>query len=130
MKARLFALLLLAAGALAVSGCSTLGYYWQAASGQLHLLAARRPVADVTADPAIAPALRARIERAVHLRRYASTALGLPDNRSYMTYSDLGRPYAVWNVIGADALSVEPKQWCYPIAGCVSYRGYFAAADA
>ncbi|MBL8485298.1 MAG: aminopeptidase, partial [Rhodocyclaceae bacterium] len=46
------------------------------------------------------------------------------------TYSDLGRPYAVWNVIGADALSVEPKQWCYPIAGCVSYRGYFAAADA
>ncbi|MBL8472039.1 MAG: aminopeptidase [Rhodocyclaceae bacterium] len=130
MKIRMLLLVLLGAAALFASGCSSLGYYFQAASGQLNLLAARRPLAAVLADPATAPALRARIERARHLREFASRALALPDNQSYTGYSDLGRPYAVWNVIGADALSVDPKQWCYPIAGCVSYRGYFDAAAA
>jgi predicted aminopeptidase len=36
----------------------------------------------------------------------------------------------VWNVVAAPALSVEPMTWCFPIAGCVSYRGYFSRSRA
>jgi len=58
-------------------------------------------------------------------RDFAVSNLHLPDNRSYRTYADIGRPYVVWNVVAAPELSVEPKHWCFPIAGCVAYRGYF-----
>src|SRR6185312_201496 len=51
--------------------------------------------------------------------------LGLPDNRSYRSYTDLHRPYVVWNVVAAPQFSVQPLHWCFPISGCVTYRGYF-----
>jgi predicted aminopeptidase len=28
-------------------------------------------------------------------------------------------------VVAAPEFSVEPKRWCFPVAGCVAYRGYF-----
>ncbi len=38
----------------------------------------------------------------------------------------------VWNVFAAPELSLQLKQWCYPVVGCAGYRGYFdpAAAEA
>jgi predicted aminopeptidase len=33
-------------------------------------------------------------------------------------------------VVAAPEFSVEPKLWCYPIVGCVAYRGYFAESNA
>jgi len=38
---------------------------------------------------------------------------------------DLQRPYVLWNVFAAPELSLTPKTWCYPFAGCAAYRGYF-----
>ena len=40
------------------------------------------------------------------------------------------RPYAVWNVFAAPRLSLELNEWCYPFAGCVTYRGYFSEDEA
>ena len=40
------------------------------------------------------------------------------------------RPFVVWNVFAADELSVAPKEWCFPFAGCVGYRGYFSQVRA
>src|SRR3989442_6973059 len=76
------------------------------------------------------PALRARLETALCIRQYASRELGLPDNGSYLSYADLGRPFAVWNVFAAPQFSVEPKKECFPFSGCVSYRGIFSEEDA
>jgi predicted aminopeptidase len=127
MRARLA---LFAALAAAMSGCSTLGYYWQAFDGQMELVRKARPVADVIADPASAPELKDRLERARRIRDFASRELRLPDNASYRRYADLKREYVVWNVFATDAFSIEARQWCFPVAGCVGYRGYFAQADA
>jgi predicted aminopeptidase len=69
--------------------------------------------------------LRRRLEYAARARDFAMTELGLPDNGSYRTYADLGRKYATWNLFAAPEFAVEPRRWCFPIAGCVSYRGYF-----
>ncbi|MCY1342453.1 putative aminopeptidase [compost metagenome] len=115
---------------LALSGCSSLGYYGQLASGQLRLLAAREPVAEVVDDPARDAALRQRLRLAQEARAFASAELGLPDNRSYRLYSDIRRPYVVWNVFATPELSLQPLTHCFPIAGCVAYRGYYDEAAA
>jgi predicted aminopeptidase len=112
------------------TGCASLGYYGQAASGQLELLGRQRPVEEILTDPEAPPRLRKRLETARAMRVFASTELALPDNDSYRNYADLGRPYVVWNVFAAPELSLEPKEWCFLVVGCVAYRGYFNEADA
>ena len=105
----------------ATPGC----YYAQAARGQLEVLRKREPIGDVIGDPATPPELANRLRLVQEARAFSIAELGLPDNKSYQTYSDLERDYVVWNVFAAAEFSLTPKQWCYPVAGCVSYRGYF-----
>lgn len=116
--------------ALLCSGCGNPGYYLQSVSGQLEIWQREVPIESLLADPSLAPPLRAQLERALRIRDYASRELGLPDNRSYRSYADLARPFVVWNVFAAPEFSTEPRQWCFPVAGCVGYRGYFAEAEA
>lgn len=121
---------LVAVAAVALSGCAQIGYLWQSTSGHLKLLKAARPVNEVLAQPGLAPALRERLELSQRLRDYAVTALHLPDNASYRRYADLGRSAAVWNVVAAPELSLTLKTWCFPVVGCVGYRGYYEQASA
>jgi len=118
-----------AAAALLLPGCSDIEYYWQGVAGQTDLLARAKPITEVIATTPD-NALKSKLQRAQEIRAFASRELGLPDNRSYTSYADLGRPYAVWNVFAAPELSLTPRQWCFPVAGCVNYRGYFAEGDA
>jgi predicted aminopeptidase len=112
-----------------LSGCGTL-YLAQAASGQLHVLKARRPIDKVVVDPGTPPPLRTRLMDVRAARDFAVAELHLPDNRSYRTYADVKRPFVVWNVVATPEFSVEPKHWCFPVAGCVAYRGYFKEKNA
>ncbi len=113
--------LALAAGTLTLSGC----YYLHLASGQLDMNRRREPIADLITREDTEPALRQRLEYASRAREFAIAGLGLPDNGSYRTYADLGRFYATWNLFAAPEFSVTPQRWCFPVAGCVAYRGYF-----
>lgn len=122
---RFFRGLVPALGIFLLSGCSTLDYYQQLARGQISLLRAREPVPQVIADPERDPALRARLENAQKARIFASQQLGLPDNRSYRLYADIHRPFVVWNVFATREFSLAPIEYCFPIAGCVAYRGYY-----
>lgn len=123
---------LLLSGALAsgLGACGTAGYLLQAAHGEARLLARRRPLGSVIADPATSTSLRTQLESVRAARDFAVRELGLPDNASYRSYADIGRPYVVWNVIAAPEFSVEPRRWCFPFTGCVAYRGYFREANA
>jgi predicted aminopeptidase len=109
-----------------LSGCASPLYYAQAISGQLEIFAKRRPVEEVLSDPATPAQTIHQLKLVQRLRDFASQELALPDNHSYRRYADLDRPFAVWNVFAAPELSLEPKKWCFIVAGCVSYRGYFA----
>ena len=113
-----------------VSGCANVSYYWQSVSGQMDLWRRERPIEEVIADPASPQALKDRLARVLEIRAFASRELGLPDNASYRRYADLGRPFVVWNVFAAPEFSVQPLSSCFPFAGCVSYRGFFARSDA
>jgi predicted aminopeptidase len=112
--------------ALPCAGC----YLLQTVQGQLSLMSKREPIGRVIDEPSTQPALRAQLETVAAIRDFASRELGLPDNGSYRSYADLSRPYVVWNVVAAAEFSVDAKEWCYPIVGCVAYRGYFAESGA
>jgi predicted aminopeptidase len=107
-----------------LAGCQA-GYYAHLARGQYDLLSRREPIEELIARPGTDPALKARLERALDARRFASRELRLPDNGSYTQYADLDRRYAVWNVFAAPELSLQAHEWCYPMLGCLAYRGYY-----
>lgn len=117
-------------GAVLIGGCAQLGYYVQAAHGQFTLLADAKPIEDWLADPAVGDKLKVKLAKVKEIRRFAARELGLPDNNSYKTYTDLKRPYVLWNVVATPELSLRPKQWCFPVAGCVNYRGYYSKNEA
>ena len=127
------ALLALCAATL-LAGCAAplegVSYYWQSVRGHLALMHSAEPITEVLQEPGLAPALRAKLELAREVRTFASAGLGLPDNGSYRSLARIGRPYVVWNVFAAPELSLRLERWCFPIVGCVSYRGYFKREDA
>lgn len=112
-----------------LAGCTTAEYYWQGIRGQIDLLGRAQPIASVL-DNTSDPVLKRKLERVIAIRDYASRELALPDNLSYRRYADLDRRFALWNVFAAPELSLKPLQWCFPVAGCVNYRGYFSEAAA
>ncbi len=125
MRKALQSLALLVTAA-SISGC----YYVQAAAGHLALMRAAAPIDTLLEDPDTDRELAAQLERAQHIRRFAVDVLALPDNRSYTQYADLGRDAVVWNVVAVPEFSLEPRIWCFPVAGCLSYRGYFSESRA
>ncbi len=116
--------------ALLLAGCADTAYLVQSVKGHLHLLSAARPVDDWLADPLTPEALRHQLHTAQAIRGYAANALALPDNASYRRYADLQRSAVVWNVVATPAYSLVPKTWCFPVTGCIAYRGYFDEAAA
>jgi predicted aminopeptidase len=113
------ALLLLALGGL--SGC----YPMQALRGQAQVLARSEPISQVLNDAGTPEQVQQRLRTVEAAREFAESELRLVAGDSYRDYADLGRAYAVWNVVAVPELSLAPRRWCFPVAGCVSYLGYF-----
>ncbi|MCB1739589.1 MAG: aminopeptidase [Gammaproteobacteria bacterium] len=115
---------------LALGGCSSLSYYAQSVSGQIDLLSRRQDIDTLLSSPAASERLKQRLRLVRELRRFAASRLDLPADGSYTTYADLERPYAVATVVATPALSLTPLDWCFPVVGCLSYRGYFDETEA
>lgn len=123
-------LALACAALLTAAGCSHFGYYFQAAHGQFSLMSQARPISDWLDDPETDAKIKNKLEAVQRIRKFAAHELALPENDSYTAYADLKRPYALWNVVATPALSMKPKSWCFPVAGCVTYRGYYSKDEA
>jgi predicted aminopeptidase len=130
LTGKLIAKLLIFPLLLCLSSCADLGYYWQSVEGHVALIKAARPVDDWLADAETPAKLKAKLALTQKIRTFAAQELKLPDNPSYKRYADLKRKAVVWNVVAAPALSLKLKTWCFPVAGCVGYRGYFSEAEA
>ena len=111
--------------AILLSGCGQLGYLSQSLSGHMQLMSTAQPVDEWLARQDLTPMLRGRLALSQRIRDFSIAELHEPDNASYRRYADLHRGAAVWNVIAAPELSLQAKTWCFPIMGCVGYRGYF-----
>jgi predicted aminopeptidase len=112
------------------SGCQGISFYRQAIAGECGILAHRKSISDLMADPATPPKLKAKFEQVMKIRKFAAEELKLPADGAYVKYTDVHRPYVVWNLNVAPALSLDPKTWWFPIVGRASYRGYFSEAGA
>lgn len=110
---------------LLTAACAGPGYYFQAASGHLELMRGRQDVTRVLADPATDPERRAQLRLAADILAFAESRLGLPAGGSYQSLVETGREAVAWNVVAAPEFSLEPRRWCFPVAGCVAYRAYF-----
>ena len=115
---------------LACFQCRSIPYYNQAINGQMEILRNKEPISDLVDNPATPAHLRKKLAFIQGVRDFSARELHLPVNDHYLSYVALDRPYVVWNVIAAPQFSMTPKTWCFPIVGCVSYRGYFAEEDA
>ena len=113
-----------------LNGCSNFGYYTQAVFGQMELLSARRGLADVVSDKSVPEKVKARIHLAQEILKFAEEEIGLPVDSTFSTYADIGRPYVVWNVFVAKPYSIKLETFCFPVAGCVGYKGFFDRNDA
>ncbi len=111
-------------------GCESFGYYGQAVRGETEILHHQVPLAKLLADTNTPARLRAKFEEVLKIREFAAQELKLPADQAYLKYVDLHRPYVVWNVNVAPALSLYPVMWWYPFVGRASYRGYFSEAAA
>lgn len=108
-----------------LAGCESLSYYGQAMRGHLALMRSRVPIATLLQDPSLDPGLRQRLDTLQQLRSFAEQQLLLPVGHNYEDLVRQDSPYVAWNVFAAPEFSMTPRRWCYPVAGCVSYRGYF-----
>ena len=116
--------------AMMLGGCVSLDYYLQAAGGQLEIWRKQQSIASLLARPDLDVRLRAKLELVERARHFAAAHLALPDHGSYRSYADLQREYVVWNVFAAPELSLTPRSFCYPLLGCLDYRGFFSVARA
>ena len=113
-----------------ITGCASLGYYSHVMNGHFELMSGEQPIDALISEGKISKELQKKLQQVLQIRQFAVTELGLPDNDSYKTFVKLNRQYPVWNVVAAEQFSVKPRQWCFLIVGCISYRGYFNEQDA
>jgi predicted aminopeptidase len=121
---------LLLALCLLLFSCESIRFYTQAIGGQLSIFSNRRDIQVMINDPDTEAGLRSRLESILVIRAFAESSLDLPVAKNFSTYVDLERSFVLWNVFAAPEFSMTPVQWCYPVAGCVTYRGYFTEANA
>lgn len=117
---------LLVTAILGLSSCYSFGYYAQSVTGELELLAKRRPIASLVKTSRTPPELKRKLATVLRLRAFATEELGLPDNPSYLSYAHIDRKFVVWNVFATPEFSLGPVKWCFPLIGCTSYLGYFS----
>ena len=106
-------------------GCTDAGYYWHSTKGHLDIMNERVDIDELLADDDLDSRLRARLVLVQEIRQFSIDRLGLPDNGSYSSYVNLQQPYVIKNLFAAPELSTRLHQWCYPVIGCASYRGYY-----
>lgn len=107
-----------------LTGCETVSFYHQAIVGQGKLLWQRESIESLIENPNTDLALKLRLILVRDVLEFSDES-GLPPGGAYSTYVETGRPFVVWNVFAAMPLDLKLKVSCFPIAGCVTYRGFF-----
>ena len=108
-----------------LNACSSIDYFSHLAKGQFDLLWQRENVVELLESDDTSDELKTRLILSQKIRKFAENEMFLPVGQSYTAYTDLERPYVVWNVYAAPQLSFESYTWCYPFLGCLAYRGFY-----
>ncbi len=93
-------------------------------------MGSREPVEEALAKLPPDSATAQQLRNAQAIIVFADQELGLPAGDSYQSYVPMEGVAVTWNVVATPAYALKPKRWCFPVAGCVPYRGYFDQDDA
>lgn len=115
---------------LALSGCGQISYYSEIVAGHLDLMSRRRPITELLANKSTPDSLRVPLKKSTELLTFSQEILALPAGGSFTMYADLGRPMATWVIFANAEFSLDPLEWCFPITGCLAYRGFFSEENA
>lgn len=86
---------------------------------------ARQDIQSLLDNPATSPELVTHLKAADQIRAFAQNTLDLPANGGYASFVEVDGDALLWNVVATEEFSLQAKQWCFPVAGCVPYRGFF-----
>jgi len=114
--------------ALVLPGCAA-GYVMRAAYEEARLLWRRQPIDRLLASEED-PAVRAKLELTLAVRRFAADALHLTVGGSYSSVARVDTGQVVHVVTAAPRDRLVFYTWWFPIVGRVPYRAYFDVADA
>jgi len=115
--------------ALLQSGCGG-PYVFQQGLGQLDISVNRVPLDDESLQASLDEAQRGRMSWIPRVIEFARDELGLEPGDSYTSYFDTGGGPVSYTVVASHPLALIPYQWCFPLIGCVPYKGYFDPEDA
>ena len=112
------------------SGCESWKFYSQASLGQIDILSRSEDITRLLAGQQTPKLIRLKLEKILEIRAFASEKLNLPVGDNFSEYVSIDGRHVLWNVYASPRYSLSPLSWCFPFAGCVTYRGYFDEIDA
>lgn len=105
-------------------------YLARAAWEEGKILARRRPIDRLVADPATDRGTREKLRLVLAARAFAADSVRLRAGASFTTFSRLEHDTLVLVLAGAHRDRLKPYTWWFPIVGRVPYKGYFDYAAA
>lgn len=113
-----------------VCGCSTAGYIFRQAIGQVGVLIRSVPIDDVLAAGKVTTEQADKLRLIIEVREFARSKLGLRVAASFKFFHDTGDKAMAYNLSACRKDSLEAKRWQFPIIGWIDYIGYFSRTDA
>lgn len=110
--------------------CANIAQNYSLLTNHFSILKNAKPISDIQKNESFNSDLKKRFELIQEIKSFAVKNLGLKKTSSYSTYLDLGREAVVWNVLSVKKNSLTLDNWCYFIAGCFSYKGFYKKENA
>ena len=110
-------------------GCSP-GYLLHLGKGELGILLGMQRVDKLLRDGGLTPAEEAKVRLILEAKAFGEKTLGLAASRNYTYFYRVAGSSAAYNLTVSPRLRLEARQWCFPIAGCLPYKGYFSREKA
>jgi predicted aminopeptidase len=114
---------------LLLAGCE-IGYLARQGYYQVRLLAQRRPVEEVLADPSVEASIKEKIWLVQRVRTFGESQLGLRPSKSYQSYIEVQGKAVAYMVSASLKDRLEPYLWSFPLVGRFPYKGFFHLDDA
>jgi predicted aminopeptidase len=112
-----------------LEGCSV-GYLFHVGKGQLRIVCGSRETEAVLHDPEVPEASKEKIRLILEAKAFGERELGLAPSKNYTRYYLVEHPPVAYNLTASPKLEIEAYRWCFPIAGCMPYKGFFTREEA
>jgi predicted aminopeptidase len=107
-----------------LEGCSV-GYLFHVGKGQLRIVCGSKSTEATLRDPEIPESDKEKILLVMEAKAFGEAELGLASSKNYTRYYLVKHPPVAYNLTASPRLSLEAYRWCFPIAGCLPYKGFF-----